>query len=152
MGKQCGPYFITGTYCNICFYRMEGKYYVRMKSSLTGKRVKKDPAFACTMQYAQLLGRASKIASRLYRALPKETREFSQYRALTGKAMQLLKEGLTDAAALALLQPRRQELKGVQQPAAAPVLHRPEAYADGVISRAVKQQVTVWCLAEADDG
>jgi hypothetical protein len=57
------------------------------------------------MEYAQLLGKASKIASVVYKAYPKETRQFSEYRALTGKAMQLLKDGLTEAAVLNILMP-----------------------------------------------
>ena len=76
-----------------------------MKSSLSGKRVKTDPAFRKTMQYARLLGKASKIASQVYKTYPKATRQFSEYRTLTGKAIQLLKDGFTDVAALAVLMP-----------------------------------------------
>lgn len=72
---------------------MEGKFYVRQKSSLNGKRVKKDPAFARTMQYANLLGNASKIASAFYRKLNSELKERGLYKKLTGIVMQLLKEG-----------------------------------------------------------
>ena len=43
------------------------------------------------MQYAGLLGKASKIASTIYRLLPQ--REHGFYRRLTGMAMQLLKQG-----------------------------------------------------------
>jgi len=46
VAKQIGATKITGTIQNICFYKMEGQYYARQKSSLTGKRVKKDPAFS----------------------------------------------------------------------------------------------------------
>jgi hypothetical protein len=76
-----------------------------MKSSLSGKRVKTDPAFRKTMQYARLLGKASKIASQVYSTYPKATRQFAEYRSLTGKAMQLLKDGLTEAAVLNILMP-----------------------------------------------
>jgi hypothetical protein len=107
MGKQCGPYYHEGTVQHICFYKMNGAYYLRTKSSLTAKRVKKDPAFARTMQYAQLLGKASKIASQVYKTYPKATRQFSEYRVLTGKAMQLLKDGFTEAAALNILMPAK---------------------------------------------
>jgi hypothetical protein len=111
MGKQCGPYYHEGTVQHICFYRMYGGYYLRMKSSLSGKRVKTDPAFARTMQYARLLGKASKIASQVYKTYPKATRKFAEYRTLTGKAMQLLKEGFTEAAALAVLMPTRRKAR-----------------------------------------
>ena len=109
MGKQCGPYYHEGTVQHICFYRMYGGYYLRMKSSLSGKRVKTDPAFRKTMQYARLLGKASKIASQVYKTYPKATRKFAEYRTLTGKAMQLLKEGFTEAAALAVLMPPKRK-------------------------------------------
>ena len=81
MAKQAGTYHITGCFDNLCFYEMEGKYYVRLKSSLTGKRVKKDPSFKRTMQYAALLGSASAIASAVYRALP-ESKGIALYRVL----------------------------------------------------------------------
>ena len=70
MAKQAGPFFITGTIDQICFYRMDGSYYARAKSSLDGKRVKKDPAFRETMRYAELMGKASSSASIAYRDLP----------------------------------------------------------------------------------
>lgn len=41
MAKQIGPVFITGTIGDICFYKMDGQYYARMKSSLSSKRVKR---------------------------------------------------------------------------------------------------------------
>lgn len=84
---------------HLCFYRMRNSDFVRMKSSLTGKRVKKDPAFAKTMQEAQVLGRAAKIASVVYKALPKEFRQFWMYRAFTGEIVAILKNGKTEKEA-----------------------------------------------------
>ncbi len=92
MARQIGTYKITGTVDEICFYKMNGKYYARLKSSLTGKRVKKDPAFANTMRYAGLLAEASKIASAIYRQLVPEQKEKGLYKRMTGQAMRLLKE------------------------------------------------------------
>jgi hypothetical protein len=93
MPKQTGPNPFTGRRGNLQGYRMAGKYYVRIVSSLTAKRVLKDPAFRLTMQYAGLLGKASRIASAIYRLLPEQEHGF--YRKLTGMAMQLLKQGKT---------------------------------------------------------
>ena len=93
MPKQTGPNPFTGRRGNLQGYRMAGTYYVRIVSSLTAKRVLKDPAFKRTMQYAGLLGKASKIASAIYHLLPE--REHGFYRKLTGMAMQLLKQGKT---------------------------------------------------------
>ena len=96
MSKQCGPVYITGTVKGICYYRMNGKYYARRKSTLSRKRVKKDRAFALTRKYAELLGTASSIAARVYRLLPKAQKQLSLYRAMTGKAMGMLKQGVSE--------------------------------------------------------
>lgn len=93
MAQQDGPLYITGTIDNLCFYEMEGKYYVRIKSSLTGQRVKRDPAFRRTRENADLLGKASRLASGVYRRLPAEQRKRSCYRQMTGKALRLLHSG-----------------------------------------------------------
>jgi hypothetical protein len=74
---------------------MEGKYYVRKKSSLTGKRVKKDKKFRLTMIYAGILAQASRIASSVYRQIPKEEREHPYFRTLTGMAQKLLRKGIS---------------------------------------------------------
>lgn len=104
MAKQLGPYFITGSYYNLCFYEMRGRYFLRMKSSLSRKRVKSDPAFAKTMQYANLLGKAAKIASAVHRSLPKDKKEKGLYRKLTGMTMQWLKEGYDAEQVMIMLQ------------------------------------------------
>lgn len=94
MAKQVGPLFFTGSMGDLCFYKMDGEYYVRMKSSLSGKRVKKDPRFRRTMAYAGLMAQASRIASGVYRALPVEGRKHTLYRKLTGEALRMLKDGV----------------------------------------------------------
>jgi hypothetical protein len=38
MARQAGNIFIEGIIDDLSFYRMDGKYYVRLKSSLTGKK------------------------------------------------------------------------------------------------------------------
>jgi hypothetical protein len=37
MAKQVDDIKITGTYDDVTNYKMDGQYYARMKSSLTGK-------------------------------------------------------------------------------------------------------------------
>lgn len=46
----------TGTIANIVVYTRWGNHYIRTKSTLTGKRVKKDPVFKNTMAEAGFLG------------------------------------------------------------------------------------------------
>lgn len=103
MARQDGNIKITGTIDNICFYKLDGKYYARTKSTLSGKTVKKSPAFRNTMRYAGLLAKASVIGSLVYRLLPKEERERKRFQQLTGKAMQMLKEGMSEEEITALL-------------------------------------------------
>ena len=92
MAKQAGPVRIKGTIGDICFYRLHEEHYARTKSSLSAKRVKHDPAFKKTMKYAALLACASKIASVIYKQLPKEEKSRKKYQAMTGQIMRLLKE------------------------------------------------------------
>jgi len=94
MPKQKGPDYYTGTRGDACFYKMDGQYYVRRKSTLSGKRVKRDKAFTLTRVYAELLGQASRLAAAVYRCLPGEDRKHAQYRAMTGEALRMLKEGV----------------------------------------------------------
>jgi len=81
MAKQIGIVRITGTIDGICFYRIGNKYYAREKSSLTGERVKSDPAFAETMRSAKQFGNVSKIASVIYRQnVPMHERSRDKFR------------------------------------------------------------------------
>lgn len=136
MAKQCGPILITGLRDNLCFYQMEGKYYVRMKSSLNGKRVKTDPAFAGTMQYAGLLAQASKISSEAYRSLPAEAKTKGLYRKLTGKAMQWLKAGHDPEQVMVLLPQECEPKKIVKEEKTISIEPAAEnhAFADAVIA------------------
>lgn len=95
MAKQCGKQFFTGTIDGVCFYKMDGHFYARSKSSLSGKRVKRDPKFALTMRNAGWLKQASVIASGIYRQLPKDRRSRQLYQSLTGLGITLFKEGKT---------------------------------------------------------
>lgn len=99
MAKQVGIVKITGTIDDITFYEMGGEYYARMKSSLTGKRFWKDKAFEGSRRSAKALGVASKLASLLYRTLPKEEKGRPVFQKLTGKIKFKVLEGM-DAEAI----------------------------------------------------
>jgi hypothetical protein len=105
MAKIVGgvPPFV-GTRDNLTIYLMNGDYIVRSKSSLTGKRVKRDPAFAKTMKYAGWLKQGARIASVVYRQIPADERAYKQYRELTGNAMTLLKEGFDTGDVIVMLE------------------------------------------------
>jgi len=75
---------------------MYGETYVRAASSLTGKRVKKDPAFAHTMANAHRLGTAARLAVAVYDMLAPSRRKRFNYKNMVGRAIRLLKDGHTE--------------------------------------------------------
>src|SRR4030095_3415869 len=103
MAKQAGTIKISGTIGEICFYRLHKEHYARTKSSLSGKRVKHDPAFKGTMRYAALLAFASKISSVIYKRLPAEQKSRKKYEAMTGQAMQLLQKKMNIETVIELM-------------------------------------------------
>lgn len=103
MAEQTGMIRMKGTVAGVCFFKLNGKYYARKKSSLSSKRVKKDPSFHETMKYAGLFAKASVIGSTVYQLLQKEKRGRKVYQQLTGKAMKLLKEGLSEKEVMSIL-------------------------------------------------
>lgn len=96
MGKQIGPHYITGTVGDRTYYKLNGQYLVRAKSTLSRNRVKRSPAFKRTMAYAGLLGQASKLAVVVYRMIPRKKQRVHVYRKMTGVAMGMLKTGMDD--------------------------------------------------------
>jgi len=104
MSKQRGPVYFTGTVDGICYYKMNGKYYARRKSTLSRKRVRRDPAFARTRRNAELLGQASRVAAGVYRLLPRAQKKLDLYRAMTGQAMEMFKKGADEAEVKARLE------------------------------------------------
>ena len=106
MAKQTGEYKITGTYDDVTYYKMEGQYYARAKSSLKGSRVKRDPRFRRTMQNAHRFGKGNQLASKVYRSLPKEAQVYALFTELKSIAILAIKEGKSEAEVMELLQER----------------------------------------------
>ena len=93
--KVTAPFLVARTMDDLTFYMMGGVNYARKKSRLSRKRVLKGPNFRKTRVYAGLMSQASRIGSVIYQALPPGWRQSWMYRAFTGEAMQMLKEGRT---------------------------------------------------------
>ena len=104
MAKQAGHIKIKGTQGNLTFYEMDGKYYVRMKSSLTGKMFRTKKCFAASRQSAARFAKGNQIASTIYRGLPKWMRVYDLFCALKSAAIGLLKEGMGEAEVKAALE------------------------------------------------
>src|SRR5688572_12364453 len=84
---------LTGTFDDIVFYHWEGRIFVRRKSSLTKERILKDKAFAGLRKHAGDMGRASKIASEIYKLLPSDIRGRWIFRTIAGHAASLIYKG-----------------------------------------------------------
>lgn len=72
---------------------MEGRNFVRKKSSLTRRKVLYAPQFENTRHNAGVLAKASKIGSRVYNTLSEYWRQGWMYRSFTGEAYTMLKKG-----------------------------------------------------------
>ena len=94
MAKQIGPNFKEMCKQNLQFYKMDGKYYVRKKSSLSRRRVLTDKAFTLTRVHSNIMAQASPIAAVVYRQIPKPDKDFSYFRALVGMAQTMVKLGM----------------------------------------------------------
>ncbi|ANE49639.1 hypothetical protein [Flavisolibacter tropicus] len=95
MARQAGPLFFTGTIDDITFYKMEGVYLARKKSSLNRRQFRTDPRFARSRKSAEAFGEASQLASAIYWQLPKNQRGKGVVNRLTAQVGELLKKGKT---------------------------------------------------------
>jgi hypothetical protein len=122
MAEVFAPFPIQRTMCNLTFYVIEGRNFVRKKSSLTRRRVLYSPHFKNTRYFAGLMGKASKIGSDVYNALPAHWRQGWMFRSFTGEAYTMLKKGKKE--------------EEIQQ-----VLNK--RYVEEIVSRQPKGEVTV---------
>lgn len=103
MAKQAGNIFIEGTIYDLTFYKMCDNYYVRMKTSLTGKRFWKDKAFEGSRKSCSRFGEGNKLASAVFKLVEKEKRTNRLFPFLRTKAIALLKEEKPAEEVLCLL-------------------------------------------------
>lgn len=93
MPKQVGEYRFEGTLDGICFYKMEGEYYARKQSSLTGKKFWRASCFEGSRTSCKRLSRGSQLAAIVYNGFRKQK---GMYAALKTKAISLLKKNTTE--------------------------------------------------------
>jgi hypothetical protein len=115
MARQAGNLRIVGTIDGITFYKMKGEYYARTKSSLDRKRILRDPRFQRFRECSKVFGRASKLASQLYKLFPKEQRKHGVYGKLTGELNLLFREGKTSEQAVEILMRKYLHVKIVNE-------------------------------------
>jgi hypothetical protein len=117
MAKQGGPFIFEFTHGLVSWYRVGDVGLVRMKSNLTRKRWKTDPAFARSRTCAANLATASKMASPLYKSLPVEKRKVHQFRKLLGLGNELLSAGFSIEQAQKVMELATENLrKTLEQP------------------------------------
>jgi hypothetical protein len=93
MARQAGIVTIKGTIDDITFYEMEGGYYARKKSSLTGRRFQKDKAFEGSRKSCSRFGLGNQLASKVYRTIQKNQRIYPVFCELKRLAIDSLKKG-----------------------------------------------------------
>lgn len=86
------PPFV-GTVGPVTVYLMYDRYYLRTRSSITGKRIKKDPAFRKFRASSGQMALASPLAAAVYAQIPVHRRKKNQYRKLVSEARIWLKYG-----------------------------------------------------------
>ena len=103
MARQAGDIFIEGTIDDLTFYKMEGKYYVRTKSSLTAKRFWKAKCFERSRKSCSRFGEGNKLASKVYGMIEEEKKVNKLFAFLRAKAISLLKEERSSGEVVQLL-------------------------------------------------
>lgn len=131
MATQKGPIVFEGTFSNITGYQMNGKHYLKMKSSISRKRVLQDWRFKNTRRYAAWFGQASSIAKEVYREVPLENRsQHGFWYPLRKKAESLVRQELPRSEIIRLLKEEFIEplKKNIQKPVVpvATVIKQPE--------------------------
>ena len=92
-----------GTKDGICTYMMRGQFFVRTASSLSAERVKEDERFEKTRAQAEIMARASRIASTVYELVPPKSRSRRTFYNLTSIALRLVKDGVQEDHAIVQL-------------------------------------------------
>lgn len=93
MAKQSGEYRFIGSVDGLCFYKVQDDYFVRLKSSLSGKRFWKDAAFEGSRRSCKRFGEGNRLASKVYQMIEEDKRVYRLYCFLKSRAILLLKEG-----------------------------------------------------------
>ena len=127
MARQAGPIYFTGTVGDLIFYKLGENYYVRQKgkpTTGTQKQLKDPNCYPVLNRRKREFGAASKLASSVYRQLPKALKKQHSIGTLTGRVGRLLRAGKLPDEAIALL---KQELLPAAAPAQQPLPAKPAA-------------------------
>ena len=100
--KQIGNIKATGTFdiSDIILYRMNGAFYARTKSTLTGKRFRNEKAFEGSRRSCERFKRGNQLASQVYQTLQGEQKFYKLFCRLKREAILLLKRGKSEEEVL----------------------------------------------------
>src|SRR5258705_6549978 len=94
MATQKGPIMFQGTIGNMTGYEMNGKHYLKMKSSVSRRRLLQNDRFSNTRRNANWFALAQKIAAEVYRELPiSEKDQHKTWYPMRNRAQELVKKG-----------------------------------------------------------
>src|ERR1700750_1493403 len=88
-----GPLQMVGTIDGLCFYQRHGKFFIRMKSSLTSKTFWKSKAFEGSRRSCKRFALGNQLASMVYKSLHSKNRVYQNFLRLKSKAIALIREG-----------------------------------------------------------
>ena len=109
MAYQDGIIRFKGTDISISYYKMKGEYHVRQKSMVDAKMFWKDPRFANSRNSCKRFGEGNKLASAVYRSLPKQKQQYQLFCYLKSLAITFIRKGIATEEIIQLLKIRAQQ-------------------------------------------
>lgn len=94
MAEVVGDIKIVGTVDKLCFYEMQGRYYVRMKPGPDRKQFFKEAKYAPQREASGRMILSARLSSLIYKQIPKEKKEYKVCCQLQKRAALLLKGGM----------------------------------------------------------
>src|SRR5689334_12173924 len=94
MARQVGDIKVVGTMDNLCFYEMEGKYYVRMKPGPDRKQFFKGAKYAPQREASKRMILSAQLVSLVYQQIPKEKKKYQVCCEMQKRAALLIKGGM----------------------------------------------------------
>jgi hypothetical protein len=96
MAKQLGTMKIVGTVGNITYYRSQGKFFARLKTGVSKKRMATDPCFENSRRHAMEFGEAAKAGKLLRLAFRQQMKNIADTKITSRLTKELLTVLRTD--------------------------------------------------------
>ena len=93
MALQAGNIMISGTIGDLTYYKMGNTFFARWKTRIDKRMFWNDRRFEGSRQSCKRFAEGNKLASQVYRSLPKEQKKYERFCQLKSAAIIYLKEG-----------------------------------------------------------